>query len=173
MFFRFVTPRTVRLTIERQLYRGVSNGALEGGINGSYVVVKEQKTRSARISYLSEHRTLLPSSISFHPTLLSLSLFISIYSLFSIFHVYCHPLSVSWVCVKRSFRCCAAFRQSTSSIYTSGFPLERSSPSYVLLYIRHYTRIELSIYLSIYLYLYIYILLQRYVYIYIDISLCV
>lgn len=78
-----------------------------------------QRTKDSKCTHILLVRTSNPSSLFylFPPTLLSLSLFISIYSLFSIFHVYCHPLSVSWVCVKRSFRCCAAFRQSTSSIY--------------------------------------------------------
>lgn len=172
IFFRFVTPRTVRLTIERQLYRGVLNGALEGGKNGSYVVVKEQKTRSARISYLSEHRTLLPSSISFPP---HFSLYLS--------------LSLSILCF-RSFTCTVILFQfpgfaskgafvaallfaNLRRVYTSGFPLERSSPSYVLLYIYATTHVSnsLSTYPSIYIYIYTYYYNDTYIYRYIP--LCI
>lgn len=125
-----------------------------------------QRTKDSKCTHILLVRTSNPSSLFY--------LFSPYFSLYL-------SLSLSILCF-RSFTCTVILFQfpgfaskgafvaallfaNLRRVYTSGFPLERSSPSYVLLYIRHYTRIELSIYLSIYLYPYIYVLLQRYVYI--------
>ena len=144
IFFRFVPfhgASVFRLYNDRKGSRvNAYRGALKGEPSRKRRKLRRSRrtkdSRSARISYLTAHRTLLPPLFSFFfiPHVISL-LFLSFYLSLSIYLflslsilclrsftcTLCHPLSVSWVCVKRSFRCCAAFRQSTSSIYV-GLP---------------------------------------------------
>lgn len=172
IFFRFVTPRTVRLTIERQLYRGVLNGALEGGKNGSYVVVKEQKTRSARISYLSEHRTFLPSSISFPHTSLFISLYLYLFSVFDLSRVLSSSFSFLGLRQKE-----LSLLRCFSPIYVEY--IHRASPlnavvplTYSYIYATTHVSNSLSTYPSIYIYIYTYYYNDTYIYTYI-IPLCI
>lgn len=96
----------------------------------------EQKTRSARM-FPSTFRTLFPfpstpvfflSRSSIPGTivpflLLYRSLYLTIFLSLFLYHVYHHPpFQFPSFASKEAFRCCVAFRQSTSSMYAVGLP---------------------------------------------------
>lgn len=100
-----------------------------------------------------------PSTPVFFPSALkpysSLSLSLSHNSLSLFFHVYHHPPFISFLVLHRNkaFRCCAALRQSTSSIYAVAL----SSPLTAVVPLRvsrayYRTRIEFNV-TSIYIYI--------------------
>lgn len=152
---------------------------------------RSRRTRDSKCTHILLDRTSNPfppfsstpkrivSSLSFSLSRLphtSLYLYLSI-CLSSIFHVYSVTLFQFPGFASKGAFVAALLFANLRRVYTSGFTLERSSPSYVLLYIyiRYYTRIELSIYLSIcsvVIYIHITTAIRIYIYIYTYLSLC-